>query len=135
MEKNKVTWFSIPSDNLERTTKFYADSFGWKTEPMTKEDNSDFDFYTMLNSESDENYVSKEHGALNGCIVKRKIGLPTPAVLVEVENLDTAIGKIKKAGGAIVTDKIIMKSLNGVFVLIKDSEGNYVEVFQPFKKS
>ena len=37
---------------------------------------------------------------LNGCIVKREMGLlPTPAVLIEVDDLDNAIEKVKKAGG------------------------------------
>lgn len=133
MENNRVTWFSIPTDDLEKSKKFYADAFDWKAETLTKEENSDFDFYTVLNSESDENYVSKERGAVNGCIVKRKIGLPTPAILVEVDDLDKAIKKVKNAGGEIVTEKIVMKSLNAIIVLIKDIDGNYVEVFQPIQ--
>ena len=67
---------------------------------------------------------------LNGCIVKRSIGLPTPAVLVEVEDLDTAISKVVKAGGKVMTEKIPMASLGGIFVLVTDTEGNYVELFQ-----
>ena len=130
MESNKVTWFSIPTDNLDRAAKFYNAAFNWKIEPLTKEENDDFSFNTMVNSKSDENYVSNEKGTINGCLVKREIGLPTPAVLVEVENLDEAIKKVTEAGGEVVTDKIMMKSLNGVFVLIKDTEGNYVEIFQ-----
>ena len=133
LKNNRVTWFSIPSDSLERTIKFYTQVFGWKTEPLTKEKDSDFDYYTVLNSESDENYISKEPGAINGCVVKRKIGLPTPAVLVEVDDLDTAIENVKNAGGEIVTGKITMESLNAVIVLIKDTDGNFVEIFQPIK--
>lgn len=130
MEENKVTWFSIPTDNLERASNFYNAAFGWQIEPLTQEENDDLSFNTMVNSSSDENYVSKERGAINGCLVKRKIGLPNPAVLVEVANLDKAIEKALAAGGKLVSDKITMKSLNGTFVFIQDTEGNYVEVFQ-----
>ncbi len=84
----------------------------------------------MINSKSDINYVPEQKGIINGCIVKRKIGLATSAVLVEVDNLADAIEMIKQAGGEIITPIITMPSLNGKFVFIKDTEGNYVEVFQ-----
>lgn len=129
-EANKVTWFSLPANDMNRALKFYKDAFNWQIEPEIKEENDDFSFYVALNSKSDSNYISEEKGVINGCIVKRKIGLPTPAILVEVENLNTAIEKVKKAGGELVSEKIVMKSLNGIFVLIKDTEGNYVELFQ-----
>ena len=132
MAKNNVTWFSIPSDNLNRATSFYRDVFGWQVEPLTKEDNDDFSYHVLVNSEGDTNYVPDQRGIVNGCIVKRIIGLPTPAVLVEVNDLDAAIEKVKEAGGEIVTDRNPMKSLNGEFVLIKDTEGNYVELFKSF---
>lgn len=64
---------------------------------------------------------------------KKKNRSSNSCFLVEVNNLDEAIEKVKKAGGEIVTDKITMKSLNAVFVFIKDTDGNYVEVFQPLK--
>jgi predicted enzyme related to lactoylglutathione lyase len=131
MENNKVTWFSIPADSLNRAAAFYNAAFNWRIEPLTMEENEDFSFHTIVNSESDENYVPNEKGAVNGCLVKRRIGLPTPAVLVEVADLDRAIEKVIDAGGEIMTEKITMKSLNAVLVLIKDPEGNYVEVFQP----
>lgn len=129
-QANKVTWFSIPSDNINRAINFYKEAFNWHIEPETKEDNDIYSFYVALNSKSDANYISEEKGVLNGCIVKRKIGLPHPAVLVEVDDLDAAIKKVKRAGGQLVTEKMLMKSLNGIFVLIKDTEGNYVELFQ-----
>ena len=129
---NPVTWFSIPSDDMERAASFYKSAFGWQIEPLTKEKNDDFSYNVMVNSKSDEDYVSEERGRLNGCIVKRKIGLPTSAVLVEVENLDNAIEKVKQAGGVVVTDRVDMPTLGGMFVLIKDTEGNYVEVFQKY---
>lgn len=130
MKKNTVTWFSIPSDDLGKSTQFYNKVFGWKVEPVTEEANHDFDFHVVVNSDSDDKYISHQKGMINGCIVKRKIGLATPAILVEVENLDAAIAKVKAAGGTLVTEKIPMRSLDGVFVLVKDLDGNLVEIFQ-----
>lgn len=129
MTNNKVTWFSIPADDLNRSTKFYQSAFGWKIEPLTVEKNDDFSFHVVVNSEGDSNYIPDQRGVVNGCIVKRKIGLPSPAVLIEVDNLDAAIEKVKQAGGTVVSDKIPMASLNGEFIFIKDPDGNYVELF------
>lgn len=133
IQANKVTWFSMPADNVQRAIKFYKEAFNWTIEPETKEENNAYSFYVAVNSKSDANYIPEAKGVINGCIVKREIGLPTPAVLVEVDNLDVAIARVKGAGGKLVTEKIVMKSLNGIFALIKDTEGNYVELFQNLK--
>lgn len=127
---NKVTWFSLPADDVQRATRFYKEAFNWTIEPETKEKNDVYSFYVALNSKSDGNYISHERGTINGCIVKREIGLPSPAVLVEVDNLDLAIKKATKAGARLLTEKVVMDSLNGVFVLMKDTEGNCFELFQ-----
>ncbi|MDF2454967.1 MAG: Lactoylglutathione lyase-like protein [Cytophagaceae bacterium] len=134
IQANKVTWFSMPADNVQRAIKFYKEAFNWTIEPETKEENDRYSFYVAINSKSDSNYISETKGAINGCIVKREIGLPTPAVLVEVDDLDSAIAKVKTAGGKLASEKTVMKSLNGIFVLIKDTEGNYVELFQNNKQ-
>jgi uncharacterized protein len=133
MKTHRVTWFSIPSDDLARATRFYAAAFGWRIEPLTVETDPDFSFHVAVNDESDGDYVQTKRGGLNGCIVKKRIGLPTPAVLVEVDDLDAAIASVKQAGGKVVGKTVLMKSLNGRFVLVQDTEGNYVELFQSLK--
>ncbi|HYG83509.1 MAG TPA: VOC family protein [Verrucomicrobiae bacterium] len=126
---NPVTWFSIPADDTEKATAFYNKAFGWDIQPLTTEDNSDFDYNVALNSQSDENFDPLERARVNGCIVKKATGITTPVVLVEVDDLDQAIAKVTAAGGTVESEKIPMKSLNGVFVLVKDPEGNMIEVF------
>jgi predicted enzyme related to lactoylglutathione lyase len=125
-----VTWFSLPSDDLERATTFYNRAFGWKVEPITKEANEVYDFNVVVNSPSDGEYVPYQAGRVNGCIVKRAIGLTTPAVLIEVDDLDEAGKKVVAAGGTIVSGVVAMKSLNGEFILVKDPDGNLLELFR-----
>jgi predicted enzyme related to lactoylglutathione lyase len=62
--------------------------------------------------------------------VKKATGITTPVVLVEVDDLDESARKIVAAGGTVVSERIPMKSLNGEFILIKDPEGNMVEIFE-----
>jgi predicted enzyme related to lactoylglutathione lyase len=63
-------------------------------------------------------------------LLKKATGITTPVVLVEVDDLDESARKIVAAGGTVVSERIPMKSLNGEFILIKDPEGNMVEIFE-----
>lgn len=126
-----VTWFSLPADDIEKAKRFYAHAFGWKIEPLTKEANDIYDYNVAVSSESDRSFQPGEPGRVNGCLVKRATGITTPVVLVEVPDLDEAATKIVAAGGTVVSGKVPMRSLNGAFLLVKDPEGNMLEVFQP----
>lgn len=130
VKANKVTWFSVPAKNMQRAIKFYQQAFNWSIEPESKEADDRYSFHVAVNSKSDNNYISDTKGMINGCIVKREIGLNTPAILVEVDDLDEAVKKVEKAGGRLIAPRKEMKSLNGAFVLVEDTEGNAVELFQ-----
>ena len=125
-----VTWFSVPADDLEKATSFYHQAFGWKIEPLTKEADEAYDYNVVVSSPSDRDFTPSEPGRVNGCIVKRAIGLSTPAVLIEVPDLDEAAKKVVAAGGTVISKKIAMRSLNGEFILVKDPEGNTLELFE-----
>jgi predicted enzyme related to lactoylglutathione lyase len=125
-----VTWFSIPAQDIDQATAFYSKVFDWKVQPPTKENDAVFDYNVVVNSASDENFVSKKTGRLNGCIVKKATGITTPVVLVEVDDLDESARKVVAAGGTVVSERIPMRSLNGEFILVKDPDGNMVEIFK-----
>lgn len=126
-----VTWFSIPAEDTDRATAFYGKVFGWQIQPLTKETDKVFDYNVVVNSASDQDFVSQELGRINGCIVKKATGITTPVVLVEVDDLDESARKVVAAGGSVVSERIPMKSLNGDFILVKDPEGNTIEIFEP----
>ena len=79
--KTPVTWFSIPSDDIEASAQFYEQALGWELLPETKEDNEVFNYRVALNSPSNDEFVSHERGRVNGCIVKKRTGIPHPVVL------------------------------------------------------
>jgi|SRR5687768_1646318 predicted enzyme related to lactoylglutathione lyase len=128
---NPVTWFSIPARDIDRLTLFYSSVFDWKAQPLTKESDAAFDYNVLVNSPSDDNFNPQDTSRVNGCIVKKATGITGPVVLIEVDDLDEAAQKIVAAGGAVVSDKIPMKTLNGTFILVRDPEGNMLEVFKP----
>jgi uncharacterized protein len=125
-----VTWFSIPAQDVERAAAFYNDVFGWHVQPPTKEVDAAFDYNVVLNSPSDAQFNPQQTSRVNGCIVKKATGISTPVVLVEVEDLATAAAKVAAAGGTVVSARVHMKSLNGDFILVKDPEGNMLEIFE-----
>ena len=130
MQPTPVTWFSLPADDPNAAAVFYRSAFGWRIEPLTREDDPAYDYNVILSSQSDESYTPTEAGRVNGCIVKRTIGISTPVVLVEVTDLDQAEKDIVAAGGTVVSSRIPMRSLNGEFILVRDPEGNMLEVFR-----
>lgn len=127
---NPVTWFSIPSSDPAATSRFYQDVFNWDIHPETKEPNSDFDYFVAINSPSNDMAIANEKGRINGCIVKRATGIQHPAILIGVEDFESAKIKIIENGGVIASEIIPMESLNGSFFLAKDPEGNLMEVFK-----
>lgn len=126
-----VTWFSIPADDIAKSTAFYARAFGWKIEPTTKEEDSRYDYNVVVNAPSDATFTPEAKGRVNGCIVKKAIGLTTPAVLIEVDDLDRAAEAVVAAGGTVVGSKVPMRSLDGEFILVRDPDGNTLELFRP----
>lgn len=125
-----VSWFNIPSDNIDRSTKFYEQAFNWKVLPLSKEKDSKFDFHTVLTGKSDSNNWPQEPGVINGCIVKREMGIPHATILILVDDLLEAEKKIILAGGVVVSERMIIEAINGELFLAKDTEGNIIEVFK-----
>ncbi|MBX3202175.1 MAG: VOC family protein [Labilithrix sp.] len=125
-----VTWFSLPADDVEKATSFYRHAFGWQIEPRTREADDVYDYNVVVSSASDRDFNPSQPGRVNGCIVKRATGITTPVVLIEVPDLDEAARKVVAAGGTVVSAEIPMRSLNGSFILVKDPEGNMLELFR-----
>ena len=71
----------------------------------------------------------KEPGGINGGIMKKNDLVPGPTFSIKVENIDTAIEKIKKAGGTIIHDKSPVANI-GLVAYFKDPEGNVLSVWQ-----
>lgn len=58
-----VVHFEIPSDNLERTKKFYTELFGWKMEKMPGTGQREYwTFYTTSNDKGGRNNSNSADG-------------------------------------------------------------------------
>ena len=120
----KVVHFEIPADDLSRAKKFYSTVFGWRADEMPEME------YVMIGTtESDENGMPKQPGAINGGMLKRQDPVRHPVVTIDVENMDDALAKVKKNGGQIVREKLPVGEMDFA-AYFKDPEGNVIGLWQ-----
>ncbi|MHB9154572.1 MAG: VOC family protein [Endomicrobiales bacterium] len=120
---DKVTHFEVPVENMKRAQKFFQGAFGWNFEVWDK------DYYYAETVETDKKGVPKEKGAVNGALFKREKKNERPLLVVSVASLDTALEKVKKAKGKIVTGKQEAGEW-GYWAEIMDTEGNVFELWE-----
>jgi predicted enzyme related to lactoylglutathione lyase len=126
---NPVVHFEMPADDRKRMADFYSGVFGWKAEFFGEEMGN---YVTVATTESDEKGRPKMPGSINGGIYPRTAdgGDQHPSIVIAVENILTAIDKIKNAGGKIIADPVHIPQV-GQYASFYDTEGNRVSVLQP----
>lgn len=130
----KVTWFNMPATDFDKIADFYNTVFGWELRPMVKAAKEDLDFRTIRTAtDSTDMLESREPGVINGCLVRRDIGLAHPTILIDVDNIEDKITEIIAAGGTVVREKTTIPEAGGSFAFVKDPEGNVFEIWEPLK--
>ena len=125
---NKVVHFEIPADDLERSKKFYAETFGWKMQ-----DYPEMSYVIATTAETDETtHMLKEPGAINGGMMKKGM-VTAPSFAIEVDDVDAALEKVKAGGGSVLKEKMAVGDM-GFMAYFKDTEGNILSVWQNAKK-
>lgn len=126
---NRVSYFEIQVDDLERASKFYGDIFGWRIEKLG---DNNMNYLHIITADKD----SKEQG-INGGMLKRPAKTPdkeqgTNAYVctIDVENFDETAKKIISAGGIVAMPKFAIPKMawQGYFL---DTEGNTFGIHQP----
>ncbi len=121
---DKVGYFEIPVDNLERAKNFYKKAFDWGINPVPQ-----MEYTTLTTSAVDENNMIKEPGAINGGMMQRRDPLKTPVLTIIVENIEEAFKKIENLGGKIIVPKMELPNM-GFYAYFMDTEGNILGLFQ-----
>lgn len=121
---DKVVHFEIPADDLARAKKFYSETFGWQLQDVP-----DMSYVMARTTETDEKWMPKEPGAINGGMAQRGGSLTAPSFAMDVKNIEEAIEKVKAAGGTIVKGKTSVGSM-GFIAYFKDTEGNVLSLWQ-----
>ena len=120
----KVVHFEIPFDDKQRAMKFYSDAFEWQLTDMPQQD-----YVVAQSAPVDGESKPKEPGTINGGLFQRPREAPHPTIYVDVPSIDSALKKVKAAGGKVVTPNTPIPGM-GAYARVSDTEGNVIGLFQ-----
>jgi len=126
---NPVVHFEMPYDDPDRVSKFYKAAFGWKMKALGEQMQN---YVTAGTTESGADGLPRKPGRINGGFFQKKPDWPDqlPSVVISVDNIKNAMGKVASAGGEVLGEPMAIPGI-GDYVSFKDSEGNRVGMLQP----
>jgi uncharacterized protein len=121
----KVVHFELPYDDPERARQFYSRAFGWDLTPMPELD------YTIVSTgPMSASGRPTEPGYVNGGLLSRsQAASPGPVVVVDVDDIDTALERAEDAGGQTVVGRTPVGQM-GFTAYLRDPEGNVIGLWQ-----
>jgi predicted enzyme related to lactoylglutathione lyase len=121
---DKVVHFEIPFDDKKRAMKFYTEAFGWKLTDI-----AEMSYVMAESTPTGPDQSPKEPGAINGGLFQRPKEAPHPVIYVGVDSVESALEKVQRAGGKVVTPRTPIPGM-GAFARVSDTEGNVVGLFE-----
>ena len=123
-----VVHFEMPYVDSKRVTNFYQKVFGWKTQPMGEAMGN----YIVVSTAEKDVKADVPRGAIGGGFFPRKPDWPEqhPSIVIAVQGIDAAIKKIKKEGGKVLGEPMMIPGV-GLYVSFIDTEGNRVSILEP----
>jgi predicted enzyme related to lactoylglutathione lyase len=119
----RVVHFEIPYDNGDRARGFYEKAFGWQL--TTVPDMG----YTLVMSGPSGDQGPTEPGFINGGMMQREAPFTAPNIVVDVDNIETALEAIKEAGGNTVSERQAIGDM-GFAAYFTDTEGNLIGLWE-----
>lgn len=129
MKMDPVVHFEMPAKDKSRVSKFYSEVFGWQMQQLGAEMGN---YILAGTTPVDENQMAINPGVINGGFFEYKDepGYTVPHIVVQVENLEESMEKVKKSGGQVNGEPMDIPRI-GRYVSFTDSEGNGVGMLQP----
>ena len=129
---NPVVHFEMPYDDKARLARFYEQAFGWQMQAFGAEMG---DYVLATTTPSDAGGRPTGIGAINGGFFAKKPDWPAqvPSVVIAVDDIQAAMGKVKAAGGEVLGEPIEIPGV-GQYVSFTDSEKNRVSLLQPLPR-
>jgi predicted enzyme related to lactoylglutathione lyase len=120
-----VVHFDIPSDNLERTKKFYTELFGWKMDKMPGTDQRE---YWMFSTTTNDRGGSSSGGGgeqqtVSGGMMERQMPQEPIMIYIGVDSVTEYSNKVERLGGKVIKQKTEVPGY-GWFTICTDSENN-----------
>ena len=114
MGNGKICYIEIPAEDVEKSSRFYADVFGWK-----------------LRTRGDGSVAFDDGvGQVSGTWVKGRKAMSNVemVVYVMVDDIKAAVAKVKQCGGKIERD--VDMNAREKFAWFKDPAGNVLGLYQ-----
>ena len=115
---SRVTHFEIPSDDPERTSKFYTQMFGWKVQKW----DGPQEYWLVQTGEGQP--------GIDGGIMRRNQPFDRVVNTVAVDDVDACTKRVADLGGTLVGEKITIPDV-GFLQYAKDPDGNIFGMMQP----
>jgi uncharacterized protein len=125
---NPVVHFEMPYEDSQRLVNFYTQAFGWQMLKLGQEMGN---YVTAATTETDENRMIKNPGAINGGFYPRmpESPAPCPSLVIAVDDIAEAMQKVSAAGGKVLGEPMEIPGI-GQYVSFLDTEGNRVSLLQ-----
>jgi uncharacterized protein len=129
---NPVVHFEMPYEDRERLVKFYTQTFGWQMQKLGEDMG---DYVTATTTETDEQRMIKQPGAINGGFFPKKPDWPAqfPSVVIAVDDIKEAMQAVATAGGTVLGEPVDIPGV-GRYVSFTDTEGNRASILQASMK-
>ena len=122
---DSIVHFEIPANDVKRASEFYKKAFGWN---ITQFPN--FEYWTVMTTESDKNGMPTKPGSINGGMGKKGVMAPKAVtVTISVADIDKSLATVKKLGGKAVGEKNPVGEM-GFSAYFEDTEGNLIGLWQ-----
>ncbi|OGJ49867.1 glyoxalase [Candidatus Peregrinibacteria bacterium RIFOXYA2_FULL_33_7] len=124
---NPVIHFEIPAHDRDRMSNFYEGVFGWQMQKMGPDMGN---YVIAMTTDSDEK-GPKKPGAINGGFfpVTDDNPMKHPSVVIQVEDINEHIEKVKSAGGKVIGKPMDIPDV-GKYVVFVDTEGNMLSMME-----
>lgn len=126
MDRYPVVHFELPYEDRDRAAEFYARAFGWGVQKLGPELG---DYVVVTTGEVDPvTQRPSEPGVINGGLFRRNDPAQQPSVVVAVDDIHAAMGRVEMAGGEILGGVVPGEPDDipgvGLYCAVRDSEGN-----------
>lgn len=116
MAHGQFAHIDLPSDDLARAKRFYAELFGWEIAQLPQ-----FPDYELFRTGP---------GDVGGAIGLRGETAPArPRIYITVDSIELALARTKELGGSVVVEKTEVPGM-GWFAAINDSEGSEIGLWE-----
>ena len=119
-----IVYFQIPSDDIERSKKFYSQLFGWKID-KSPESNTPEGMENWTVTTTDD----KGNKSLGGGMSKRAMPQQQITNFIDVKSVDEYSSKAKNLGVEVVVPKTVVPGM-GYYAVCVDTENNSFGIFE-----